>query len=97
MTGRDELAARTFPSAWAAVANVQGKVAGRKRHNLRRRAEWVQKAQELRTQGHSCADCSSFAKHPFTRGQHICEHGSDFHGYQLARAEDLCVDWSQKP
>lgn len=91
---RDALAARMFPQRWAAVANQTGERARRTRHNLRRQAETKQELDRLRDAGASCASCTSFARHP-DHGR-ICEAGSDFHGYQLAKAEGLCTLWTAR-
>jgi len=91
----DQQVAAMFPKEWAAVANVTGERARRRRHSLRRRARVETALAQLRAEGRSCASCGSFRnQRPCPGGPRTyCERDSDFHGYAIVKPTDLCTNW----
>jgi len=88
---RDALAAKYFPKLWA-QAQASGK--SKKRNQLRNAAEDMQKKEQLRTQGASCGNCDNYS--PKGPCGSYCELDSDFYGYSLTKAENLCHRWTEK-
>ncbi len=66
-----------------------GEKARRKRNQERKRAADAMKVAELRAAGKSCGNCLSF-DFAHSLGKHVCQLYSDFDGYQIATADDLC-------
>lgn len=69
----------------------------KRRRQLKRerdRAARDEKLSELRGRGASCATCAHF-EYVASIGM-TCDLGSDFYGYQKARASGLCTQWSER-
>jgi hypothetical protein len=69
----------------------------RKHRQRARRAERdAQALAVLRDEGARCGNCSSFERYPLDRKRFICDLHSDFHGYQMATADGLCLRWDAR-
>lgn len=71
----------------------------RKRKHEEQRFVTANRIAELRSQGASCASCRSFSKIPsqvLGPGKYCCALDTDFHGYAITTADDLCVGYSRK-
>lgn len=92
---RSQLAIRLFPREWA-KANAKIRGASKARNNLRKRAEYHVQREALRATGAACATCRYFSPWPGPgpKGRMICDVGSDFHGYQEAKPDGLCLSYS---
>lgn len=91
MSERDALAKKYFPKQWDAAQAV-GK--SKKRTQLRKAAEDMKEKERLRSIGASCANCASFKKVQIgTYLKDTCEADSDFYGYALTSATNLCSKW----
>jgi hypothetical protein len=91
---RDDLAAYMFPKEWARVVLMAG--ATKKRQQLRKRAEQQVIFDQFLAAGRSCASCCHF-EFADAVNKMTCAMGSDFYGYQIAKANGLCLDWSARP
>lgn len=87
------LAAIMFPAEWAYAEILTGKRRNSRMATLRRRAKAQVVIAALIDAGHSCGDCRSFVRGPESMGR-VCSAHSDFHGYQLAKADEICPDWT---
>lgn len=94
----DALAAQMFPADWE-KANSKPTHRSKARRALRGRVVWTLKMNELRATGARCGNCMEFSPMPGpgNKGQMICDRGSDFHGYQIAKADGLCTDHKRAP
>jgi hypothetical protein len=91
---RDDLAAKYYPREWE-KAQVPGK--SKRRNQLRKWAEQMQIKEGLREQGACCGNCGSFGSVSLGGEiETICHADSDFYGYALTRASDLCHRWHAK-
>jgi hypothetical protein len=91
---RSELAAARFPAEWKKWCARTGPGASKRRQQLRKAAEDTVKIDVLRANAASCGTCANFQKKgPY--GPH-CELDSDFHGYALTQAANLCSRWTAK-
>lgn len=91
---RSALAALMFPQQWAAVAQLPG--ASKRRQQLRKRAEHAVALQALRGAGARCLTCRAFRRDPMFPGHGTwCDTHSDFHGYQAATGDDLCLSYRE--
>lgn len=85
----DALIAARWPEKWAVTRTSKG------RNNLRRRFKAAVRLDRLRDKGARCADCKHFDASLKYYRKPICEMGSDFHGYQIAEPDGLCVDFDK--
>lgn len=71
----------------------------RKRKNEERRIATEALLKKLRAHGASCGSCKSFSKipsHVFGPGKHYCDKDTDFYGYAMIVADDICTLYEQK-
>jgi hypothetical protein len=64
-------------------------------HGWRKRAVNEAKLIPLRAAGETCAGCKHFGRVP-SSDRPCCDLRSDFRGYTITAATDLCADWSAR-
>ena len=93
----DELnaaAARLYPAEWARMEALSGKKRSRARHTLRKSARFRIITDPLREAGHACQDCCKWQRSPPGISGRHCEAQSDFYGYVITAADDICEHWA---
>ena len=91
-----ELARSLFPEAYARAQNLTGKPRSRALANVRRRAVHETLMAPLRAAGRSCSSCAAYRRVPVS-DKRCCDDDSDFHGYLIVAATDLCPNWRPRP
>ena len=61
------------------------------RYKLRKMTETQEKLRVLSNAGAKCENCTQYDAMPHEPNRHICNYGTDFHGYQMADSNGLCT------
>lgn len=71
----------------------------KQRYRIRKRAEQQEKFKALQATGAKCGNCKEFREKVPSPGMdgHWCDRHSDFHGYQMVKTDDLCLDHKPAP
>ena len=84
-----EEASKAYPSAAEKIDTFHGKRRARERRRLRDKLAY----DRLKQSGSKCSTCTSFIKHCTAVNGAICSRFSDFHGYQMAQPDGLCLEY----
>lgn len=95
----DEAIAIRFPLEWARANDPAKRGRSKARNNLRRRYRAIVELETF-VSGNPSASCVSCVHStsdptPGIRGL-TCDLDSDFHGYQMVRADHVCARWGRQ-
>lgn len=96
----DAKIAALWPDKWAKANDPRLARRAKARNHLRSAyAAHVKFADfKARHPNASCGNCVNFKRLPHdTKGRHMCEADSDFHGYTIVERNGLCTSWQGAP